>query len=235
MLQPQRWLIVPDTHAPFHSAGAVGELLKFAKEYRPQGVVLLGDFTDCYAVSSHSRDPLRKARLVEELEEAAALLARLVKATPLAANRRHYVYGNHEHRLDRYIWDKAPALHGMVSYEKAMGLPGSWHVTPYGRLLKVGKMHFTHDMGKAGSGAARQAMHALQGNVVIGHTHRMETFYEGNAKGEQHVGATLGWLGDFDAIDYRHAALVRREWVHGFGSMLLHRNGNVQLSTHPIF
>lgn len=231
----QRWLIVPDTHVPYHSKQAFGELQRFARKYKPHGLVLLGDFADCYAVSSHDRDPSRASLIRHELEEVRDALDSLTAACGPALRTRHYVMGNHEHRLHRYLCSKAPALHGLVSFESALNLKWEgWQVTPYGRLLKVGKMHFTHDMGKAGSGAARHAMHALQGNIVIGHTHRMEVFYEGNAKGEKHVGATLGWLGDPDSIDYRHSALVRREWVHGWGSMELASNGNVLLQTHRL-
>ena len=86
--------------------------------------------------------------------------------------------------MQRYLWTRAPELPGLVSYEAAVGLKASgWRVTDYGKMLRVGKMHFTHDLGKAGSGAAKQAMQDVQGNVVIGHTHRMEVYYAGNAKG----------------------------------------------------
>ena len=236
MANAERWLIVPDCHVPYHSEHAFGECLYAAKQLRPHGVVLLGDFADCYAVSSHDRDPSRKAKLADELAHVKAELAKVVKACGPQLASRHYLMGNHEHRLQRYLWTRAPELHGLVSYEAAVGLKASgWRVTDYGKMLRVGKMHFTHDLGKAGSGAAKQAMQDVQGNVVIGHTHRMEVYYAGNAKGEQHVGATLGWLGDPATIEYRPDLLVKRQWTHGWGTMDLYKNGNVRLHTHPLF
>jgi hypothetical protein len=77
-------------------------------------------------------------------------------------------------------------------------------------------------------------MNAFQGNVVIGHTHRMAYNVEGSARGKPHVGAMFGWLGDFDALDYCHRIRARRDWVHGFGIAYVEPSGNVHLQPCPI-
>ena len=185
MANAERWLIVPDCHVPYHSEVAFGECLYAAKQYRPHGIVLLGDFADCYAASSHDdRDPARKLVLAEELLKVKAELLRLAKACGPQLASKHYLMGNHEHRLQRYLWTRAPELHGLVSYEGCRGLKASgWRVTDYGKMLRVGQDALYPRPWQAGSGAAKQAMQDVQGNVVIGHTHRMEVYYAGNAKG----------------------------------------------------
>jgi hypothetical protein len=135
--------------------------------------------------------------------------------------------------LDRFLQEKAPELDGVFSTSSLMGLK-SWRVTKYGQTLKLGKIHYTHDLGKSGKGAALHALQSYQGNAIIGHTHRMEVYYQGNARGEHHVGASFGWLGNFGDIDYRHSHMAKREWSHGFGVVSTHKSGIANVQAVPI-
>ncbi len=208
-------------------------VIKALKAWGPDTLFTLGDTADCYTVSSHSKDPSRSSKLKGEVEGVNAFLDLL---DSLGAAEKHFVKGNHEDRLERYIADKAPELFGLVDCEELFGLRRrGWGVTQYKDSVKLGKLHITHDCGNAGGQAHSKALDTFQDNVVIGHTHRMAISYVGNAKGKTHVGAMFGWLGDVKYIDYMHKVSALRAWQLGFGVGYMEvSTGVVHLQAVPI-
>lgn len=228
----KRILMVPDTHRPYHDPRAWDLMLKAARRFRPNIVVVLGDFADCYQVSVHDKDPARLESFDDEMADANDGLDELEAATPIA--ERHFIAGNHEQRLETLIWKQAPQLHSRVKIEKELRLKErGWSYTPYQESLRIGKLYLTHDEGNAGAQAHEKARSTFESNVVIGHTHRMATSYRGTAKGTSNVGAMFGWLGSVDKIDYVHKVKAR-QWQHGFGIGYLAKSGVVHLQAVPI-
>jgi hypothetical protein len=192
--------------------------------------------------------PKERALLLhDELAYGRAKISELTKALPKQC-KKHYVMGNHESRVDRYIAKNAPALEGTFSIAQELDLERlGWRVTKYGDFLKLDHVAFTHDLGKAGENAHRHARKKVHGNIVIGHTHRMGVEYEGSLKGP-HVGAHFGWLGSHAAHDdykdkiggmvdtvlgfgigFRHVAL-RTWWLHACPII----NGKVVIPSKPL-
>ena len=66
--------IYGDVHAPYHDKKAVSCMLKCMHVFKPDMVIDLGDFFDCYAVSSFKKDPRRPARLCDEVHQAEPVL-----------------------------------------------------------------------------------------------------------------------------------------------------------------
>ena len=211
----ERILFIPDVHRPYHDKAAWALMLRAAKVFQPDKIVILGDFADFYSVSSFDKHPKRVSDLKTEAEDANVGLDEL---DALGARYKVFIKGNHEDRLERYLCKSAPALFGCVSVDDLFHLAErGWHVVDYKRSTRLGKLRLTHDTGTAGMNAHRQSVDAFQGPCVIGHTHRMEMSFKGCADGSPTVGAMFGWLGDFDSIDYMQAVKARRDWVHGFG------------------
>lgn len=228
----KRLLFIPDTHVPYEDPKAFALMLKAARVFKPDTVVLLGDFADFYAVSSHSKNPDRRLDLRYEVDR---VKERLKDIKRLGAKRNIYVAGNHEDRLERYLMDKAPALFTSVKIPDVLGLQElGFEYVPYKEHVMVGKLHLTHDTGNAGQYAHYKAQADFEGNVIIGHTHRMGYAIVGTAKGHPHVCAQLGWLGDFGAIDYMHRVKALRAWAHGFGVGFMEPDGTVHVQPVPI-
>lgn len=228
----KKYLLIPDCHVPFHDVKAFALMLRAAKAAGANNCVILGDFLDFFAVSSHPKDPSRAQDLQAEID---AGIEALMAIERTCTGERIYIEGNHEERLQRYLTDKAPALFRTLNLPTLLGLKSRrWKFVPYRDHTKIGRMFFTHDCGKAGRTANVDAMNAFQGNVVIGHNHRMAYNVEGSARGKAHLGASLGWLGDFAQLDYGHKIRAQRDWVHGFGLLYLEPNGNVHLNPIPI-
>lgn len=217
---------------PYEDKRAFELMLQVGKAWKPDVIIDEGDFGDCLTVSSHSKSPDRVRHLRREV---AACNSRLDQIDALGAKEKHFVMGNHEDRLSRYIADKAPELFGLVDIPHLYRLEErGWIVTPYKQSLEFGKLYITHDCGNAGAQAHVKALSTFQGNVAIGHTHRMAVCYEGSAKGKSHVGAMFGWLGDISKIDYMHRIAAMRAWQLGFGVGYQEPNGTVHLQAVPI-
>ena len=226
-------LFLPDTHSPYHCKPAFDLVEKVVAGIGPfDEVVIEGDFPDFYSVSTHSKDPKRAGKFFEEVEVTKQLLRRV---EGWGFTKQHYVMGNHEDRLDRYIHDKAPEMKGIVSCDGLLELTRHrWHITPYKDHTMVGKVYVTHDVGKAGPSAVKDALSSYQDNVVIGHLHRISYMVEGNAKGVPHVAACFGWLGDVAQVDYMYRVKANRDWALGFGVGYVRDNGFVYLQPVPI-
>jgi predicted phosphodiesterase len=211
----EKILFFPDLHAPYHDKKALELVLKAGRLFKPDHSIILGDWLDNYSVSSHSKNPNRALKLVEEVDCAKELLDEVIS---LGAKNNVFVSGNHEDRLERYLADRAPELFNMISTDKILELKQKgFKYIPYKSHYKIGKLNVTHDTGTAGRYAHYKSMDSFQHNVIIGHTHRLGYAVEGNAEGERHVTAMFGWLGDINAVDYMHKIKATRDWCLGFG------------------
>lgn len=219
MGKPQRIIVVPDMHVPYHDARVWACILATIRSCKPSTIVVIGDFADCYAVSSHPKGLDRKADFAAEIEAVNHELDALRRAAGPAA-RIVFCEGNHEDRITRYLQGNAPELGGLAGLRapallrvKKRGI--EW--IPYRRDVRIGKCSFTHDLGRCGVNTARQSLLDFGGNVVVGHSHRGGVAYQGEARGASHFCLNVGWGGDVEAIDYHHRVRAMRDWQHGFG------------------
>lgn len=231
---PKRILFVPDAHVPNNDIGAVSVLLRAAKVWAPHILVILGDWADFASVSMHEPDDVKQVMLKDEAATAKWTLDYLVESCGPQLHRRIYIEGNHEQRLARYVARRAPALWDSVSVPALLGLDFRWEFVPYRSSIRLGRLHITHDTGKAGRNAHRQSASAHLGSTVIGHTHRMAYDVTGTFDGMPYLAAMFGWLGDRKlAGSYTHEANAA-EWAHGFGTGLMLDNGIVHVQPVPI-
>ncbi len=228
----ERWLFIPDCHWPNADVKAWELMLKVARSFKPDGLCILGDFIDFDSMSSHDRDNLSAETMKSEVASADKALAQL---DALGPTKKIFVEGNHCQRLRRYLAKNAPALDGMVSVQAALNLyERGWEWVPYRESIKIGKLHVTHDTGKAGKNAHRQSAAAFMGSTIIGHTHRMAYEVNGTFDGLPYLACMLGWLGSAKkAGHYTHEANAA-EWAHGFGLGYMEPGGVVHVTPVPI-
>lgn len=223
-------LFIPDVHSPYHDKKAWKLVMNVASDFKPEITVLMGDFWDCFAISTYSKDPTRALQLEEEIKEPKRMLDQL---DALGSTRKIFIEGNHEDRLRRYLQDKAPELFSSIDTKKIFGLEKrGWEHVPYKAHTKLGKLYLTHDVGSAGKYSTYRALEAFQHSVVIGHSHRMCYIVEGNATGESMVAAQFGWLGDVNQIDYLHLINAKKNWMLGFGIGYLKISGKQKDCVH---
>lgn len=224
---------IPDTHVPYHDKRAFRLARSVCKEFKPDVVVILGDFADFYSVSSHEKSPDRKYGLVEEAKQVRRCLKALNRSAPNA--RKIYVCGNHENRLERYIKNKAPELFNVTTIEQVLDLENlGWEFIPYFDYAKIGRLIITHDTGAAGKNAHRKSLiDAGSGNsIVIGHTHRAAYEAHRTTDGKLVSAGSFGWLGDPSEIEYANKATLN-QWVQGVGLGYVLKDGTPVTSFVP--
>jgi len=232
----ERVIICPDVHVPYHDERAWNVFLNACRAWKPDTLVCLGDFLDCYSISEFTKDPARQLSFADEIGAGVKACNQLQAAF---AGPVKFLGGNHEYRLDKHIAKNAPELHGVTSIPDLLEFerrPG-WQWIPYGEQLQIGHIRFCHDYGAAGSRSVSQSLAATGHCVVFGHTHRAAIEYSGTTDGERHVGMTCGWLGDYDALAFSYAKRwkARREWTHGFSTATIERaTGLGWVQFHPI-
>lgn len=229
----EKILFIPDCHFPYQDVLAFDLMMEAMLDFKPDHVIILGDFIDMYSVSSHDKNPKRAMKLEEEIT---ASVDALWRVKGLGAKNNVYISGNHEDRLTRYLMQKAPELWDRINVPSVLALDKlGFEYVPYKSDYTLGKLRMTHDTGKAGANAHKQAVDAYHRSVIIGHTHRMGYIIQGDVSGDKHVGAMFGWLGDVKQVDYMHNINVVKDWTHGFGIGYLNpKNGYVYVVPVPI-
>ncbi len=171
-------VIINDIQIPFQDKVTLELVVRFIGELKPDWVIMNGDIVDCYTISEFSRDPLTTTSLAQEIREAGELMARF-RDIP----QKLWIGGNHEDRLRRFIWNKAPQL----AEVEGLDFPGLFKLADhgfswieYGGHTMVGKLLVTHgDLVRRDSGATARAHFQKFGkSVMIGHTHRLGTYYK---------------------------------------------------------
>jgi len=220
--QFQTAVVLNDVHVPFHDGRAVNLVLSYIGTLQPDTVVLGGDVLDFYQVSSFAKDPDRSVRLADELRIARDLLRRLRDLAPKA--RIVYIEGNHEHRLHRFLINKAQELCGLEGLTVADQLHLDeldieyvpceadrfidtfiWLVP---KRLMVG--HFSTLRGNAGA-TAHALLDQYAVSIIDGHCHSAG-FAHKTLAGGRIVGAwENGCLCNLDPHYVR-----QRKWAHSF-------------------
>ncbi len=182
------WLVIPDLHFPYHDlkyvkvVTALIRILKVRHGANFRGVIQLGDFGDFWQLSDYDRDPSRQANVLDDLLAYSAQLDLWEKELPEGASY-YQLEGNHEDRLRRYIWRKAPDLLKLVKSfpevlrfaerNKRGHVAFKWFPLSDWRGCKIGDtvFHHGHFYNK----------HVAVGNLdryptklVTGHTHRVQ-------------------------------------------------------------
>lgn len=225
-------IVCPDAHHPFVDKKAWATFLAACKTVKPDILVIIGDFLDCLSVSAHKKKATDEKFLAMELEAGNKALDEICS---LGIDRVIYIEGNHETRVSRFLNDKAPELDGLFVLSEKLKLKerGIEHV-PYGEFIRIGEMAFSHDVGRCGVNAARQSLQDFGDNLTFGHSHRAQVVYGGTVEGKTHVCMNVGWLGDYEAIDYRNRPTAKREWQHSFGFIYQDSKGVSYCNLVPI-
>lgn len=231
----QQDLVLNDIHAPYEDPRAIKLVLNVAKELRIHNFIQTGDLIDLYSVSDHSKDKLRAKGLGEEIDYTNELLDSLDKIK--IQGNKFFFSGNHEWRFERYLMNRVPEIYGLEDFrvEKLLRLKDRGFIcTPYRRFRKIGKIHYTHEVGYSGQQALIRNGAAFEASCITGHTHRLGVHVFGSATGVRHVSASFGWLGSNDGAEYLHTSAKNRGWQLGFGIVSRESNGVSHVQAIPI-
>ena len=227
--------IFSDCHFPKHDATAIEASVDHVKQFGEPDVVLLnGDFADAEEFSSWAKSPkaIDTANSLEIIREGLLYFRRSFPNAKLI-----YKFGNHEERLDRYCWSRAPELVGLehVSWKglltidaelnKVDELAGVEFIGEQ-RPIVLGKLtvFHGHELPKGLTNAvnpARGAFLRMIDTVLIGHHHRSSSHVEYDWKHEPINCWSVGCLCD---LTPEYARI--NKWNLGHAIVEISSNGN---------
>jgi len=190
---PTLVMVWPDAHVPHHDPATMEACLLLAEALRPDLVVDLGDFLDLDQISRHGRDGVGGTSLRESVVLGRHLLAEQARRLDaVGVRKRVFIAGNHEHRLHRFILERAPELYEIVpTVQEALGLAESgWEFVSYGGYLRIGPVGITH--GEKFTKHIADTMVTSEGTTVIGHVHRIQLAVKNTRPGHPEVSMTPG-------------------------------------------
>ena len=198
-----------------HDSKAINVALQFAKDFKPDHVILGGDILDCSCISHHNHGKpgaVEGFRLLGDAKECRSAILDPLEA--LGAKSYTYITGNHERWLEDLV-DRIPALEGIVDVATVLKLGKGWKVVPQGEAHRLGKLVFIHgDQIKSGDSAAKNAVIAYERNVRFGHFHTFQSYTKTSAVDMNgHTGMCVPCLCK-KAPSYGRGA--PNKWVQGF-------------------
>jgi len=229
-------LLVSDIHSPFHDTRALKVAIQYGLDQGCDGLILNGDVADMYALSRFDRDPERR-NFKEEIDRLRDMLASFRDKFP----KKPIVYkaGNHEERLDHFIWAKAPELWGLeeVRLPNILGLDklkidfvtdrryilfhGQWSPderVPIGGLpiFHGHELSGTNNSVNVARGSFMRTMHTM----ICGHSHRTSHHVEDDMFHSKEISCwSVGALCELHPYWQRTA-----KWNHGLA--ILHKEGD---------
>jgi predicted phosphodiesterase len=198
---PCRVLSLSDAHVPYHDEQAIKAAVAHGKKFKPDVLLLNGDWADCFSISRWEKNPSQR-NFVAEVDKVELSLEWLQSEFPKA--RKIFKYGNHEERYNHFIWQKAPEIWGIQNCQ----LHEILHLDEYGfeyvdegRPIIAGHLPIFHghELPKGMSSpvnAARGAYLRMGASVLIGHHHRSSTHSNPNWKKDEIVCWSQGCLCD---------------------------------------
>lgn len=224
--KPGTYLVLGCWHAPFHHRLLTAGVMKMMEENRFDGLIMLGDFLDCNALSDHAKGKFTSVpgmTLQQEYAVGKQVLKGFVSRLPEGA-LKVYLYGNHENRYHRFIADmqnaKTPPsspTEGLALFEQGFQVIENYqsgYMTLGNHLdLLHGVYYNTH--------CAKTHIDRFRGSVMFAHTHRIQSYIEGHTGG-----FNIGWGGEGREAAFNYADRgTKAAWQNGFATVTIDEQG----------
>lgn len=242
-------VILTDTHGSKVDPEAFAAVIADIARLAPDEIVHLGDSIDCggFLAEHHTLGYVAEMdySYADDVAAANDHFDRLQKAAPRA--KFHLMEGNHERRVETYCVTKAlrsktdaEFLRSLISPQKLLrleerGINYYRECEKHGEStvpgwLRLGKCWFVHGISTA-KHAARAHLDKAGGNVVFGHTHRIDSAHDELPN----VGPVAAWNPGCLSIKqplWRHTSPTG--WGHGFAVQIVARSGEFLHLNIPI-
>ena len=203
-----------DIHYPKHSKECMNIVFKFAKDFKPDYMVLGGDQMDFGCISHHNKGKIRlteNARLKKDYRGfQVEILDKLDAAIPKKC-KRYFMIGNHEYWIERLV-DDNPQLEGLVEIEDNLHL-SNYKIIQFNNVLSIGEINFIHGIW-ANKYHAEKNIRIYNKNIFSGHVHTNQVFtVVSPITNLPRQGVSVGCLCNKN-MDYMHEK--PSAWMHQF-------------------
>lgn len=210
-------------------------ILRFLRDFSPRILIYGGDGLDFPSIAFWNKNKPRLkegSRIAKDYAGFNLLLDAVETATP-KADRREYLSGNHEERIQSLI-DEQPELEGLIEVDTNLRLKQrKYKWIPSHNSTNIGKLHIIHGDWKPGILPINHTRQALivygNRNLLYGHSHTNQSATAVSPIDAHPVMATcVGTLGNVNPYWRRD---FPSSWVNSFAAGYLYPNGNFNLYT----
>jgi hypothetical protein len=210
-----RLVILSDAQIPFIDEPLFVAVLRFVADYKPNDLIINGDWIDAYEISDFDKRPQRLFDLQTEMEMAGVTLDELAKRMA-PKGKLWWADGNHEERINRTIWRHAQGfafMAGDIRSGLALDKRAAGYV-PYGKHIDYLGFTVTHGNYVSQYSAYTAKRHAdrYHSSGCNGHTHRAGSYSYRDGRGSSHTWFEIGCLCRMDLEYVRGVA----NWQQGF-------------------
>lgn len=213
-------LILNDIHIPFQDNNSLLKALNYGKNANIDTIYLNGDIVDMYGVSSFAKDP-NYDNIWLEIKAARKFFETLRRNFP--NQKIYYKFGNHEARLEKYIWNKATEFRDVpdLRLESLLKL-FDYDITAISsdRISLLGKLYILHGdefrVGGQGVFGARSLRLRANDNIIFGHFHKTQEDIITTIGGKQIGSWMVGWL-----CGSRPKYMPLNQWNQGFAHVIM--------------
>lgn len=231
-MKTTRVLIASDFHSPYQDPLCLSAMLSFCKWWKPQEIFINGDLLDAYAFARFVKNPETALKAQDEIDECINILEQIKKVNPQA--KICLVRGNHEYRLQKYLWTKAPELSGL----RELTIESLLHLKHLGiNYEKRGRLEYRGIVIKHGSVVRKHSSYTAKAEFekegqsgVSGHTHRVGYYRKDNVN-KPHVWVEGGCMCKKD-MEYMEGEPA--DWHHGFIAIDFFKSGLFNFTIVPI-
>jgi len=224
---------ISDVHFGSTDQAAWRLAMRLIRKMNIDTMFLGGDLVDFHPVSSYPKDPATMMGLQSELDTAFEELSNLRQMFPSA--RFFFKAGNHEDRLQRYLFSRAAELSGL----RNLTLPSLLRLDELGcefiaqdQPYKIGELFLVHGHEvRCGSVyPARGLYQKLNVNLLAGHFHRFGQYMDRSLDGK-----TRGaWInGTLQRLDPGYTFL--NNWSQGFTTVDFTKTGRFKVEQYAFF
>ncbi len=233
IITTQNNLLLYDTHIPYHSIETLKTAISYARDAEINGIFLGGDIVDFYPLSRFNKDPKRS--LKEELDLTRKFLSQLRELFPDA--EIYFKLGNHEDRLEKYLFSKTPELVGLdqLEIENLLNF-GTLRIRKIQsqQVAKMGHLNVIHGheylSGSTAVNIARNVLLKAFDNIIQGHSHI--TSYYPASKIDHNIVA--GWsVGCACKLRPKYRPL--NNWNNGFAHVIIEGDKSFEVFNKTVY
>ena len=218
----KRVIVTPDKHFPLHDQKSINCLKQAIEIVRPDAYVDLGDVGE-WSAFSHWKFKGRKARPLEylikdfkkDIKDVNKGMDQIDESLDKANCKERYITeGNHDNWLNMAV-QKYPYI-PQYKFANAVKLGDrGYKYYPFGKYLKIGKLHFYHGHQYGGQYHAANHLRKKACNLMYGHWHDLQQHSVTHHDGPKSAWS-IGCLKDMSPKANEWLAYRDTNWSHAF-------------------
>lgn len=150
---------------PIHDEQAISVALAVIEDVQPDQIVLIGDNLDFAELGKYLTSRPFQQMLQPAIDRATMLCAQLRSAAPKA--KIHWIAGNHEARMSKYIQTNAMASHGLTAGKLPEEARAKWPVMSVPSICRMDEFDVNYVPGYP------ESYVALNENLMVIHGHKV--------------------------------------------------------------